>query len=350
MRSPTDLVRSTTTAVLAAAAVAVMIAALAAPGCGGDDDDAPAAGDPDASGPGTPDAHIPGPGEPDADVTTPGEADADVPAPGDPPTWEQQFADTGGNQLFQRAQAEGSVTRNVADGAAEDGKVARLRFPGIPALGPGDRVSPQYASELGTNADDFHFGTYRMRVKLASCAPGEEVVNGLFTYFNDGQDHDGDGIDDNSEIDIEILCGTPRVAFLTVWTDYDGATEQFRRETRAIDFSTGDLWEAPNDHEYGLDKIGHDEAFKRPDLLTSDDFIELGFEWHTDRVRYFATIDGQERTLWELNDASHVPQLPAAILFNVWHPGEHWFGGGGAPDYPANDATLSVDWIRYWAE
>jgi len=265
------------------------------------------------------------------------------------PTWSNEMTDEGAADFSVRAQPEGAVERNVADPGADDGFVARLLFPGIPALGNADRVSPQYATELGTN-QTFHYGTYRMRVKLASCAPGEEVVNGLFTYFNDGADHDADGLVDNSEIDLEILCGSPSVLFLTVWTDYTATPESFRKLTRAIDLSTGNLWESPSDQEYGLNKAGNDSALKLPTLLDPGGFVELGFEWHADRVRYFAVVDGQDKTLWELADATHVPQLPAAIMFNVWHPAEHWFGGGGPPDYPANDAVLLVDWVRFWAD
>jgi hypothetical protein len=260
------------------------------------------------------------------------------------------MTDVDADQFQTRAQPEGAVERNVADPEADDGLVATLRFPGIAALGNADRVSPQYATELATDDETFRYGTYWMRVALAACAPGEEVVNGLFTYFNDGQDHDADGIVDNSEIDIEVLCGTPDVIFLSVWTDYDGATEVFRKQTRAIDLATGELWDSPSDHEYGLVSAGTDPTLQLPALLDPGQFVELGFEWHADRVRYLARVDGEERTLWELADPSHVPSLAAGVLFNVWHPAEHWFGDGAPPDYPAADATLRVDWVRFWSE
>jgi hypothetical protein len=299
--------------------VAVGVCAVFAIGCAGHAD-APA----DASGP------------------------ADVGAPLAEPTWSSEMTAADAAAFYTRAQPEGAVELDVADPDADDGVAARLRFPGLPALGTADRVIPEFASELATD-ERFGFGTYRMRVALASCAPGEEVVNGLFTYFNDGADHDGDGIADNSEIDVEILCGTPDVVFLSVWTDYDGVTGAFRKQTRAIDLATGERWDSPSDHEYGLVPAGTDPELQLPTLLDPGAFVELGFEWAVDRVRYFATVDGEERTLWELADASHVPTLPAAVMFNVWHPGEHWFGDGGPPDYPAADATLRVDWVRYWA-
>lgn len=268
-------------------------------------------------------------------------------APAAEPTWQLEMTSADAADVYTRMQSGAAVELGVDDARAGDGKVARLRFPGIPSLGAADRVGPSFASELGTDRADFQYGVYRVRVALASCAPGEEVVNGLFTYFNDGNDHDSDGMIDNAEIDLEILCGTPDVLFLSVWTEY-GPADAFRKWTRAIDLSTGDLWDAPSDHEYGLVRAGRDASLALPTLLDPGAFVELGVEWRADRVRFFATIDGAERTLAELTDAARIPSLPGALLFNVWHPSEHWFGGGAAPDYPASDATLLVDSARYW--
>jgi len=140
------------------------------------------------------------------------------------------------------------------------------------------------------------------------------------------------------------------VIFLSVWTDYAFATETFRKHTRAIDLATGDIWESPSDHEYGLVARGNDPAIRLPTLLDPTRFLEVGFEWHADRVRYFAVVDGAEQTLWQLTGAARVPGQPGAIMFSVWHPGEHWFGGGAPPDHPAHDAVMLVDWVRYWAD
>jgi len=75
----------------------------------------------------------------------------------------------------------------------------------------------------------------------------------------------------------------------------------------------------------------------------------LGFEWHADRIRYFIVLDGSELTLWDFRDAAHVPELEAPFLFNLWHAPMDWWTGASA-DYPAADATMSVDWLRYWKE
>ena len=284
-----------------------------------------------------------GAGEPPLDAAAP---DPDGGGDPTPPTWASDMIAADHRLFTTRMQPGGTVELGVADADADGGEVARLVLAGAPRLGTRDHVGPAFASELATARDDFHFGTYRTRVRLASCAPGEEAVNGLFTYSNDGADHDGDGLIDNAEIDFEILCGTPDVVFLTVWTEYSG--DDFRKWTRAIDLTTGAVWASPSDHEYGLVAAGEDPALVLPDLLDPGGFVELGFDWRADRVRFFAVVDGEDRTLAELTDAAGIPTLPGRLMFNVWHPLEHWFGGGGTPDYPAADATLLVDWARYW--
>ena len=103
----------------------------------------------------------------------------------------------------------GSVTFG-ADPAAHDGYAASLVFDAdTPGIGPTGK-----ATEIITKSSQ-GFGEYRFRVRLATCRPSEDLVNGLFTYFNDGKDHDGDGLVDNDEIDIEILCAQPSFLNMT---------------------------------------------------------------------------------------------------------------------------------------
>jgi hypothetical protein len=261
------------------------------------------------------------------------------------PTYETQFVS--GEGFSSRSQLQGAVRFGVDEAGAEDGKIVTLLFPGDPAKGPNDGAGPANASEIDA-ARKFSFGTYRTRVKFARCSATEELVNGIFTYFNDGTDHDGDQIVDNAEIDIEILCSNPAKISLTIWKEYSSDT-RFIKLTRVVDTATGNYSESPNDHEYGLVPKGHDDVFKRPDFPNPDAFYEMGFEWHADRIRYFIVLDGTEVTLWDFRDAAHVPQLESPFLFNLWHAPTDWWTGAGA-DYPAADATMSVDWFRYWKE
>jgi beta-glucanase (GH16 family) len=68
----------------------------------------------------------------------------------------------------------------------------------------------------------YKYGTYWTRVKTANCSaqPKAGVVTGIFTYFNDGADRNGNGLPDNNEIDFEWLGAKSEVVYLTIWTDY----------------------------------------------------------------------------------------------------------------------------------
>ena len=234
--------------------------------------------------------------------------------------------------------------------AARDGRVVELRYPGDPALGPGDRVGPvRWPVELRT-VRPLHYGDYRLSVEPARCAANEELVNGIFVYANDGQDHDGNGIVDNAEIDVEILCSAPHLYWMTVWTDYQPGPHgaRFQKQTRLVNLQTGRYRETPLGKEgtYQTEPAGTLPEAVLPTFPESGRFYELGFEWRPDAIRYFIVNGEQEVTLWTLARPGRIPQHPARFMLNVWHSRRHWLGGTEA-DYPAQDSVMRVDWFRY---
>jgi hypothetical protein len=261
------------------------------------------------------------------------------------PTFAVEMTKADQARFYGRATNGGSTVFGVANAGAGDNNVAELTFKGNAALGPSDKLTPDFATEIGTNDATFGFGTYRTRVQLARCASSEELVNGIFTYFNDGKDHDGDGLIDNSEIDIEILCSDPSIISLTIWSEYTSDTAK-RGVTRVIHTQTGAYEDTINDQAAGQ---GSKSEFKVAGFPDPNAFYEMGFEWHADRLRYFMVLNGAEVTLWTFTDAKYIPILPAAFLFNVWHSTD-WWSSRGTADYPASDATMRVDWFRYWKE
>jgi beta-glucanase (GH16 family) len=270
------------------------------------------------------------------------DTDAGAPAP----MFEAEFVASDVDRFYAFSENGGGATFGVSDDAAADDNVAELLFHGDAALGPDDSLSPAYATEIGTN-EAFSYGEYRARVQLAECASNEELVNGVFTYFNDGDDHDGDGLIDNSELDIEILCSDPSILSLTIWSEYtsdeDGGNVHVTRE---IDTKTGDYWDTLN---YTTDLgSGNSPDFLLEGFPSSGAFYEMGFDWRAESVRYFLVFGGEEVTLWEFADPAYIPSLPAYFLFNIWHSSD-WWNDEGEGDFPANDAAMRVDWLRYWA-
>ena len=179
-------------------------------------------------------------------TTSPSTASNATPAITQPRAFETDFVSLNG---WEPRTPLGSV---IATGRAgtRDGRVVELRYPGDPALGPADRVGPvHWPVELGTR-EPLHFGEYRVAVEFARCSANEELVNGIFVYANDGEDHDRNGIVDNPEIDVEVLCSAPYLYWMTVWTDYqpDPRGARFRKQTRVLDFRNGRYRETPPCH------------------------------------------------------------------------------------------------------
>jgi hypothetical protein len=187
-------------------------------------------------------------------------------------------------------------------------------------------------------------------VRFASCAADEELVNGIFTYFNDGSDQNGNGIGDNSEIDIELLCGEPQLLWLTVWTDYQtNPSVAFRKTTRVIDMRNGNYHQTRAGMEgvYDVAPGGRLPGITETDFPNPNRFYVLGFDWQPSYVRYYATLGGSEVELFRLDGSARVPQRPGRFLLNLWHAHVHWMKGGAA-DYPKVSTTMHVDWVRIW--
>ena len=239
----------------------------------------------------------------------------------------------------------GAVTFG-ADPGAHDGNAADLVFDAkISAIGP-----THTATEIITKSSQT-FGEYRFRVRLATCRPNEDLVNGLFTYFNDGKDHDGDGLVDNDEIDIEILCAQPSFLNMTSWTEYSD-DHHMRKKSRIVDLDTGTIYVGRTDG-YGKDPGDPlngtvDPALSHPGWYHAGSYYEMGWDWQPNRIRWFIVLGGREVTLWTLTDAVRIPKEPSTLRFNLWHPKKHWNEAGLAMT-PAKDATLSIDWLEYTA-
>ncbi|HEX4461769.1 MAG TPA: glycoside hydrolase family 16 protein [Polyangia bacterium] len=240
------------------------------------------------------------------------------------------------------------VTFGAANAGAADGFVAELRFPGDPTLAAASRTDPNLATMIETR-QYFRYGTFRSRVQFPTCAPTEEIASAAFMYFSDGGDDNGNGITDEQELDFHVLCGTPSFIVLTAWSDYEahGGVETFRKSSRAVDTSTGDLWDnvAPDDATYA--KTGNDATLVQPGFLAPGMFYEVGIDWQATRVRFFIVVGGVEVTLWTLTDAAFVPQVPLPLMFNLWHPPAHWLPARTAADYPAHDGVMRIDWARF---
>jgi hypothetical protein len=176
----------------------------------------------------------------------------------------------------------------------------------------------------------------------------------MFVFFNDGRDANHNGIVDNDEIDVQFLCSAPSIMYLTVWTDFEesdaGTPIRFIRLRRIVDFATGDVYDSISDTSDGYAKTANEPLLARPGFPAPSTFYEMGFDWHADAVRFFIVLDGAERSLWTVTDAAHIPQDSVYMMYNIWHPSEHWHPRAGSAAYPTEDVTLRLDWFGYVAD
>ena len=207
---------------------------------------------------------------------------------------------------------------------ANDGKALQLQLRARPGIGPRQGV------EIASNNPGFRYGRFSTRMKTANCTGQKRagVVTGVLTYSPDDSDANGNGLPDNHEIDIEVLCGQPEVVWMSLWTDYDELTDTPRRISRAVNLRAGTVIY----NCYLLTWLGRCEPLlpgeNSPTALTpvpgfnsATQFHSYTFDWQPNRVRFCLTdAQGRRILLWDYEGpASRIPQKPSMFLQNVWH-------------------------------
>jgi hypothetical protein len=270
-------------------------------------------------------------------------------ADGAAPTWSTDLPAGDDAWEVQTVVDGASVAFGARNAAAADGVVAELRFPGRPGAAGGADVGPKLATQIATKRF-FGNGSFRGRIQFATCAPGEEIASAFFLFSYDGTDSNGNGLPDNPELDLQVLCDAPTIVVLTAWSDYAEQTastpERFFKVSRAVDLSTGDVYDAPSETTRAFVNTGNVPELARRSFVPGG-FYDVGIDWRTNEVRFFIVIDGVEVTLHHVTDPRFVPTVSMQLMLNLWHPQSHWVPRTGDAAYPANDAVLRVDRVSY---
>jgi beta-glucanase (GH16 family) len=217
----------------------------------------------------------------------------------------------------------GTTALVAADGAS-DGRAMKLTLQPNPSAGPGG------GAEVSTNSGSYRYGTYSSRLKMADCSAGNRlgVVTGTFTYSTDHGDANGNGLPDNAEIDVEVLCAQPNVLWLTIWTDYRDADAAARKISRAIDMRTGRVLYNCYVHQLGSDcqpeQPGENSpagVTPIPDYDSGKQFHTYTFDWQADHVTFsILGADGRQNVLWDYRGpADRIPDKAGLFMQNVWH-------------------------------
>jgi len=234
---------------------------------------------------------------------------------------------------------------HAADGAL-DGKAVALTIPA------GAGATPDNAAEVESRRT-FRSGTFSSRVRTPDCSAQRSTgaVTGMFTYGNDGRDHDGDGIVDNSELDVEILCAAPQELNLTIWTDYNDSDGAQRRVTRVVDLRAGRIVSTGYCTDFSGDcrPLSGAEATPAsvaavPGFDSSAAFHDYRIDWSPDRVVFTVTVDGRDVVLWDYRGpADRIPQGASSYLVNLWHTDDWSPTGLTARGAPTTPLTALVD-------
>jgi len=252
-------------------------------------------------------------------------------------------------------QGGSTITSNVADAGASDGKIVDLTLPAFAASSPNGGPNLQSSVLYG-------FGTYEGRFKTADCSmqPNTGAISGFFNYMNDGTDQDGDGIKDNIEIDFEWLCAEPNAFWMTMWTDFQESPLAMRRVYREVDLATGQIRRTCYSEGYGActqDLTGSptegspSTIAALPGYNSATAYYTFGFTWLSNRTTwyYYHPSTGQKIILWDYQGPTvRIPQRSAYYMMNLWHT-NNWSPTGmpGAVEQPNSARHLKVDWVTY---
>jgi hypothetical protein len=255
---------------------------------------------------------------------------------------------TGDSPYFSSTGRPGGTPTVVSHGGASDGKALRLQLKARPGVSPGNGV------EITSNDKTYRYGTFGTRIRTADCTGLGRlgVVTGTFTYSTDHSDSNGNGLPDNDEIDVEVLCAQPHVIWLTIWTDYSDATLAVRKISRAINMRTGQVlyncYATQLGGECAPPQPGENSPASVtpvPDFNSSTQFRTYMFDWQPGSVTFWGFDNsGKKNVLWDYRGpASRIPDKPSAFMQNVWHTNEWDPLDGPARNQPQTAVPAYVD-------
>jgi beta-glucanase (GH16 family) len=234
----------------------------------------------------------------------------------------------------------------VPSSEALDGSALDLRLDAYPAAGP--RGGPVISSNRL-----YRYGRFATRMRTADCTgldhPG--VVTGAFTYGADHSDANHNGITDNAELDIEVLCAQPDVVYLSIWTDYSETANRLAEITRAINLRTGEVLSNCYILSYGsgcqpaLAGENNPAALPaRPGFNAATQFHTYTIDWQPDHVSFTLDAGSGPSELWNYRGPrSRIPGNPSWFMQNVsytkvWDP-----LNGPAHNQPTRAVSALVD-------
>ncbi len=220
-------------------------------------------------------------------------------------------------------------------------------------IDPEDEAGAGKGPEI-ISKEDTHFGQYAARLKVPDVReiqPNVGAVVGYFTYQNDKEL----GL---SEIDFEWLIADPRIIYVGTWT---GFSPNLQRVGRIINLADGKILETISKVGYGGEKTHLKGLQNQPEQIpaikdydASKRFYTYGFDWHTDKMRWWMIHPTTSDTLvlWDYQGSRlGIPQHASKYRMNFWHTND-WAveGNPNSLEKPKKPYELEVDWMSYQVE
>lgn len=247
------------------------------------------------------------------------------------------YASTGNRAGFSRTFGVKSTT--------EPG-TSVMTFKIDPSDPPGAGRGPEIISNEFT-----HFGTYSARLRVPDARreqPNVGAVVGYFTYHMDA-------VFGLSEIDFEWLIADPSVIYVGTWT---GARDSLKRIGRTINLADGTIYGTSYREGHKGKPSPLTGLQNQPETIqpipgydASSRFYTYGFDWHSDRLRWWMLhpVTADTVVLWNYRGSQRgIPQNESKYRLNFWHTNE-WsvVTNPNSIEKPLKPYELEVDWMRY---
>ncbi|MDR0303392.1 MAG: glycoside hydrolase family 16 protein [Chitinispirillales bacterium] len=250
---------------------------------------------------------------------------------------------------------ENGVSSEIEDTA----KVIKL------AMDPADKAGAWQGQNFSSQSFT-HFGKYSARIKIPNVQKQPNVggVVGFYTYYSDlygggeqEKDANKNGLNDNSEIDLEWLIANPQLIYMTAWTDYEESGD-CRKISRIVNLASGKIYTTNYGEKLGSAGVELSGIENSPENITSIEdfdaskrFYVYGFDWRPESIRWWI-INPESRdtiTLWNYGgNIERITQKPARLMFNIWHTND-WAAEDKpfSVEAPADTFWAEFDWVKY---
>ena len=205
----------------------------------------------------------------------------------------------------------------------------------------------------------FKYGHFSCRMKSpdVSDQPKIGLVTSFFLYGASGEDGNGDGFLDISELDFEWLNADPERIYLTSHTSSGTPKEPsngkfINRHARCVHMPDGDIIyddiiSLPGNESTRETIHIKGNPVKPISGYKASKFYTYGMDWYKKRAVYWMLNENNEKVILQ-EHTEHTPYLPMVIAANIWWT-TNWAPSSvpDAVEKPNKEVSAYYDWFKY---